>query len=139
MTTNAEVADRLEEMGDLLEAKDVEFKPRAYRRAAETIRGQPTPVEEILEAGGVDALEELDHVGEAIASKVAEYVETGEIEELESLREELPVDMEALTRVEGVGPKTVGKLYDALEIRTLDDLEAAAEAGEIQAVSGFGA
>ena len=139
MTTNAEVADRLEEMGDLLEAQDVEFKPRAYRRAAETIRGQPTPVEEIVEAGGVEALQELEHVGEAIASKVAEYVETGEIEELEELRDELPVDMEALTRVEGVGPKTVGKLYDALGIRTLDDLEAAAEAGEIREVSGFGA
>jgi len=139
VTTNAEVADRLEEMGDLLEAQDVEFKPRAYRRAAETIRGQPTPVEEIVEAGGVEALQELEHVGEAIASKVAEYVETGEIEELEELRDELPVDMEALTRVEGVGPKTVGKLYDALGIRTLDDLEAAAEAGEIREVSGFGA
>ncbi|MFT4932557.1 MAG: DNA polymerase (family 10), partial [Natronomonas sp.] len=139
MTTNAEVADRLEEMGDLLEAQDVEFKPRAYRRAAETIRGQPTPVEEIIEAGGRDALEELDHVGEAIASKVVEYVESGEIGELEELRADLPVDMEALTRVEGVGPKTVGKLYDALEIRTLDDLEAAAEAGEIREVSGFGA
>ena len=139
MTTNAEVADRLEEMGDLLEARDVEFKPRAYRRAAETIREQPTAVEEIIEAGGQDALEELEHVGEAIASKVVEYVETGEIKELEDLRADLPVEMEALTRVEGVGPKTVGKLYDALGIETLDDLEAAAEAGEIQEVSGFGA
>jgi DNA polymerase (family 10) len=139
MTSNSEIADRLEEIGNLLEATDVEFKPRAYRRAAETIRGQPTPVEEIIDAGGEEALQELDHVGEAIGSKVTQYVETGEIEELEDLREDLPVEMEALTRVEGVGPKTVGKLYEALEIQTLDDLEAAAEAGEIQEVSGFGA
>jgi DNA polymerase (family 10) len=47
--------------------------------------------------------------------------------------------MAALTRVEGIGPKTAKKLYDALGIETLDDLEAAAEAGEIQTVSGFGA
>jgi DNA polymerase (family 10) len=47
--------------------------------------------------------------------------------------------MDALTSVEGVGPKTVGTLYEALEIRTLDDLEAAAEAGEIQDIKGFGA
>jgi DNA polymerase (family 10) len=139
VTTNAEIADRLEEMGDLLEAKDVDFKPRAYRRAAETIRGQPTPVGEIVEAGGEEALQELEHVGEAIASKVVEYVETGEIEELEDLRADLPVEMAALTRVEGVGPKTVGTLYEALGIETLDDLETAAEAGEIQDVSGFGA
>ncbi|MFT4964745.1 MAG: DNA polymerase (family 10), partial [Halobacteriales archaeon] len=113
MTSNSEIADRLEEIGNLLEATDVEFKPRAYRRAAETIRGQPTPVEEIIDAGGEEALQELDHVGEAIGSKVTQYVETGEIEELEDLREDLPVEMEALTRVEGVGPKTVGKLYEA--------------------------
>jgi len=47
--------------------------------------------------------------------------------------------MQALTAVEGVGPKTVGSLYDALDITTLDELEAAAEAGEIQDIKGFGA
>ena len=65
-------------------------------------------------------------------------MQTGTVEELEDLREPLPVEMEALTSVEGVGPKTVGSLYEALDIRDLDDLEAAAEAGEIQEVKGFG-
>ncbi|NHN47424.1 DNA polymerase/3'-5' exonuclease PolX [Halostella sp. JP-L12] len=134
---NAEVAARLEEMADLLEAKDVEYKPRAYRRAAENLRGHPTPVEEQA-AEGAEAVQTVEGVGEAIADKVVEYVETGSIAELEDLREELPVEMSALTRVEGVGPKTVGTLYEALGIRTLDDLETAAENGEIREVSGFG-
>jgi len=135
---NDEIASRLEEMADLLEAQDVEYKPRAYRRAAETVRETQTPIAE-LAAEGQDAVEELDHVGEAIASKAIEYVETGGIEELEELRAELPVEMDALTRVEGVGPKTVGSLYEALGIETLDDLEDAAQAGEIQEIRGFGA
>ena len=132
---NDEVAGLLEEFADLLEAEGVEYKPRSYRLAAETLRDHPEPVEDVAERGDLD---DLDRVGDAIASKVAEYLETGEIEELEELRAELPVDIRALTAVEGVGPKTVGKLYEALGTATLDDLEAAADAGEIRAVSGFG-
>ncbi|MFC4245545.1 DNA polymerase/3'-5' exonuclease PolX [Natribaculum luteum] len=139
MTTNAELAARLEEFADLLEADDVEYKPRAYRRAAESVGAHPTPIADYVDADDREAIENVEGVGEAIASKIIEYVETGEIEELEELRAELPVDMADLTRIEGVGPKTVGKLHRELGIETLDDLEEAAEAGEVREVKGFGA
>ncbi|MFB6194263.1 MAG: DNA polymerase/3'-5' exonuclease PolX, partial [Halobaculum sp.] len=126
-----------EEFADRLEATGVEYKPQAYRRAAENVREYRRPVA-ALAAEGEAAVAEIDRVGDAIASKITEYVETGRIEELEELRAELPVDMAALTRVEGVGPKTVGTLYEELGIETLDDLEAAAEAGEIREIHGFG-
>ena len=138
MSRNDEVAALLEEFADLLAATGVEYKPTAYRRAAENVREHTAPIEN-LAGEGEDAVAEIDRVGDAIASKIVEYFETGEIEELEALRSDLPVDMDALTAVEGVGPKTVGSLYEALGITTLDELEAAAEAGEIRAVSGFGA
>ncbi|MDB2270296.1 helix-hairpin-helix domain-containing protein [Halorubrum ezzemoulense] len=138
MSRNDEVATRLEEFADLLEATGVEYKPTAYRRAAENVRDHPAPIEG-LAADGEDAVAEIDRVGDAIAAKIVEYVETGEIGELTELREELPVDMAGLTAVEGVGPKTVGSLYDALGISDLDELETAAEAEEIREVSGFGA
>ena len=138
MSRNAEVAALLEEMADRLEATGVEYKPRAYRQAADNIRNHTVAIETLAERGQ-DAVEEIDRVGDAIASKVVEYFETGSIGELEELREQLPVDIVALTKVEGVGPKTVGDLYEALGIQDLDDLEAAAEAGEIQEVKGFGA
>jgi DNA polymerase (family 10) len=137
MTRNDEVASRLEEFANLLAAKGVEYKPRAYERAAESIRDHTVDIE-TLAADGEDAVAEIDDVGDAISSKVVEYIETGKIGELEDLREELPVEMEALTRVEGVGPKTVGRLYEEIGVQTLDDLEAAAEAGEIQQLKGFG-
>ncbi len=138
MSRNDEIATLLEEFADLLDAKGVEYKPRAYRRAAENIRDFPGAIEG-LAAEGEDSVGEIDAVGDAISSKVVEYVNTGEIEELTELREELPVEMDALTAVEGVGPKSVGSLYEALGITTLDELESAAEAGQIQEVSGFGA
>ncbi|ADB61510.1 DNA-directed DNA polymerase [Haloterrigena turkmenica DSM 5511] len=138
MATNAEIAGRFEEFADLLEANDVEYKPRAYRRAAENIGAHPVPIADRVEAGDEEILEEIDGVGDAISSKVIEYVETGEIEELEELRAELPIDIADITRIEGVGPKTAGKLYRELGIETLDDLEEAAENNEIQEVKGFG-
>ncbi|MFB6080909.1 MAG: DNA polymerase/3'-5' exonuclease PolX [Haloferacaceae archaeon] len=137
MSRNGEVAARLEEFADLLAVKGVEYKPRSYRRAAENVRDRPEPIEDLV-AEGPDAVARIDGVGDAIAAKIVEYVETGSIAELDDLREELPVDVEALTAVEGVGPKTVGALYDALDVRTLDDLERAAREEEIREVSGFG-
>ncbi|MFW5965215.1 MAG: DNA polymerase/3'-5' exonuclease PolX [Halodesulfurarchaeum sp.] len=138
MVKNDEVAARLEELADLLEAQDVEYKPRAYRDAAENVLGHAESIES-LAAEGLDAVTTIEGVGEAIGEKLIEYVETGSIEALDEQRAALPVDMTALTRVEGVGPRTVGTLYEALGIRDLDDLEAAAEAGEIREVPGFGA
>jgi DNA polymerase (family 10) len=138
VSRNAEVADLLDEYADLLDAQAVEYKPRAYRRAADNVRDHPEAIED-LAAEGVEAVQRIEGIGAAISEKVVEYFETGEIEELEEERAELPVNMAELTSVEGVGPKTVGDLYRALEIRTLDDLEAAARKGDIRDVSGFGA
>ncbi len=138
MSRNDEVARRLEEFADRLEATGVEYKPRSYRTAAENVRDHPAAIEDLAREGR-EAVAEVEGVGDAISAKVVEYIETGEIAELEELREELPVDIDALTSVEGVGPKTVGRLYEALGVEDLDDLEAAAEAGEIRDVSGFGA
>ena len=138
MRSNDAVARLLVEFADRLEATGVEYKPNAYRRAAENIADHPEPIDQLAETGE-DAVAEIDRVGDAIASKVVEYVETGSIDELEDLRDSLPVEMAALTSVEGVGPKTVGTLYEALGVTTLDELAAAAESGEIQEVTGFGA
>ena len=137
MSRNDEVAALLEEFADRLEATGVEYKPSAYRRAAENVREHTAPIEN-LAGEGEEAVAEIDRVGDAIAAKILEYFETGAIEELEALRAELPADIEALTAIEGVGPKTVGTLYEALGITTLDEMESAAEAGEIREVKGFG-
>jgi DNA polymerase (family 10) len=137
VSRNREVAALFDELADRLDAQDGSFRPRAYRNAADAIRQATAPVE-TLAAEGPEALEALEGVGEATAAKVIEYLETGEIAALEEERAAVPVDMQALQRVEGLGPKRVYALYAALQITDLDELEAAAEAGEIQTVEGFG-
>lgn len=132
---NAEVAKQLEELADLLEMQGTEFKPRAYRRAARTVRSLYEPVEDVHDRG---ELEELDGIGEGIASRITEYLETGELADLRELKEQGPDEVESLTSVQGLGSKRVRALYDELGIESLDDLEAAAHAGEVRKVDGFG-
>jgi len=132
---NREIANILREIADFLEIQEVEYKPRAYRRAARNIESLSTDIEDVYERG---ELEEIEGVGESIAGKIAEYLETGELDYYEELKADLPIDIEAITSVEGVGPKTAKKLYLELDVQTLEDLERAAEEGRIARLEGFG-
>jgi len=132
---NELVARILYEIADLLDLDGVAFKPRAYRRAAEVVESLGEPIEDLV-ASGRHA--ELPGVGEAIAKKIAEIVETGHLAYHDELRAKLPIDLYALTRVEGVGPKTAKLLYEALGVKTLADLEAAARDGKVRTVKGLG-
>lgn len=132
---NTEVASRLYEIADFLEMQDIEYKPRAYRNAARSIEALSEDIEAIHER---DELQDIEGIGESIAEKIAEYLDTGELEYYQHLKADLPVDVEALIRVEGLGPKRVKQLHDALGVATLDDLEDAAEDGRIASVEDFG-
>ncbi|KUK98821.1 MAG: DNA polymerase (Family X), partial [Methanoculleus marisnigri] len=133
--TNIEVAAILYEVADLLEIKGVRFKPQAYRRAAQAIETLPEDVGIIAKEGDLD---EIPGVGRGIAGKIQEIVETGSLAYLSSLREELPEGVQHLTGIEGIGPKKAIALSRELGIRTVDDLEAAALAGRIRDLPGFG-
>jgi DNA polymerase (family 10) len=132
---NQEVADILYEIADFLEIREEEFKPRAYRTAARNIESLSEPIEDVAERG---ELTEIEGVGDSIAAKVSEYLETGELEYYDELKADLPIDIEAITSVESVGPKTAKRLYLELGVATLEDLERAAEENEIAPLDGFG-
>ena len=108
--TNAEIAERLREMALFLDMTGVQFKPRAYEKAAEAIAACDRPVAELFAGGGVKALGGLAGVGKGIAERVGEIVTTGTCRDLEALRQATPVDAAALTAIDGVGPKMVKAL-----------------------------
>ncbi len=136
--SNEEVGQTLREMALFLEMEDVAFKPRAYEKAAWSVASCDRPVRELWAEGGVKAVQTLPHVGKGIAEKIGELLETGRIPELEALRKQTPVDVLQLTAVEGLGAKLVKALYEALRVRTLDQLEKAARAGKIRSLPHFG-
>ena len=135
---NQEIAKLLRMMAAYLEMKGIAFKPPAYEKAAYSVESLDEDIEEFVKRAGKEGLKNLPGIGESIAEKIIEYLKTGQIKELEELKKEVPVDIETLTSIEGVGPKTVYKLYKALGIKTLEDLEKACKEHKIRRLPGFG-
>ena len=136
--TNGEVAAILDEVGDLLEAQGAQpYRALAYHRAASSIRELPSPLADLVESGGEAALESLPGIGENLARRILEIVETGRLQLLERLRGE--AEPEALFRtVPGIGPRLASEIHERLGIESLEELEMAAHDARLSTVPGFG-
>ena len=132
---NQLVVQILNEVADMLDMQGVEFKPRAYRRAARTIESLAEPIEQIYAEG---KLKDLPGVGEAIAKKIGEIIDTGSLKYRDELKAKTPIDLEGILGVEGIGPKTAGLLFKRLGIKSLDDLERAAKEHKIREIKRLG-
>ena len=119
------------------EDPNVQFRARAYYRAADTIASLPENVADIYSKNSINGLLEIPSVGKAIASKIEEYIKRGKVRHLEELKAKVPVDIDELYGIEGIGPKTIRMFYDKLQIKNLADLEKAAAEGKLRTVPGF--
>ena len=134
---NADIADLLDQVADLLEIQDANpFRVRAYRNSARTVRDLGRDIKEMVEAG--EDLSRLPSVGEDIAEKIAEIVETGHLGQLDELRQEVPPALAELLEISGLGPKRVSTLYRELGVRSREDLYEACQQGRVHELSGFG-
>ena len=133
---NLEVAELLRKIAQLLEIKgDIVFKIRAYEKAALVIENLD---EDIVDVWKKEKLDDIPGVGEALTKKISEFLETGELEYYEKLKKQVPVNMEELGKVSGLGPKTIMKLYKELNVKNLKDLEKAAKKKKIENIEGLG-
>lgn len=136
MSRNREVAQALYEIAEILELQGVDFKPRAYERAAQNIEAFG---EDVATLAKENRLGDVPGVGKAISQKVHEFLDHGEIEYLEKLRKEVPAGMLEIMKLPNMGPKKAQKLYAELRIDSVAELKAAAEAGKVRQIKGFGA
>src|SRR5439155_1282201 len=116
---NAELARVFRDIAAYLDMDDVAFKPRAYEKAAQAIESHDRPLEAVYRAGGVKALREIPGIGASMAEKLEELLASGKCKLREEYHRRMPVDLAALTALEGVGPKAVKVLYQRLGVRTL--------------------
>jgi DNA polymerase (family 10) len=135
---NKEIAKIFNEIAEYLEMEGVQFKPYAYQKAALTLETLKNDVEDLYKAGGLKALKGIPGVGESIARKIEEYLTTGRIEYYEEFKKKMPINLDEIVGVEGVGPKKARVLFEQLNIKTLEELEAAAQAHKIAPLFGFG-
>ena len=135
---NADVAAVLREIALFLQMEDEPFKPRAYEKAAQSLDVADEDCATLYAAGGVKALLGIPGIGKSIAEKIGELLATGTMTYREELYAKTPVDVAALTTVEGIGPKAVRVLWTELGVTDLASLEAAAQAGRIRDLPRFG-
>jgi DNA polymerase (family 10) len=134
--TNAEIADRLDSLAGLLDITGSSpYAPRAYRRAAETIRETPASIPELVRTGRV---RDLRGIGPGIEARLRELVETGRLAELDALEGEVSPELVGLGRLLGFGPQQAAEIGRALGVRTVDDFRAAAAEGRLRQVPGIG-
>lgn len=135
---NADLTRVLEDLGDLLEIQGANpFRIRAYRNAASVVQELARPIREMVAAG--EDLTTLPGVGKDIAAYLEELVRTGRLKRLEEVEKEVPRSLVELVKLPGVGPKKAWKLWKELDVATVDQLEAALQAGRVQELEGFGA
>jgi DNA polymerase (family X) len=133
---NAEIADRLDAFATLLELAEANpYQPRAYRRAAETVRAAPVPIEGLVRAGRVSRLR---GIGSGIEARLRELVETGDIAELAELERELAPDLIGLGRYLGLGAKRSVEIARAVGATNADELRDAIVSGRLREVRGVG-
>jgi len=135
---NQEIAKIFNDMARFLRMERVAFKPYAYERAAMSLESLSEYVGDIYKKGGVKALMEIPGVGKAIADHIEEYLKTGRIKHYEAQKKKLPIDLDGLVRVEGMGARKAKVLYQKLGVKNLKDLEKAAKAHKIAPLFGFG-
>ena len=133
---NAEIAAALDELGTLYELDGaVRYRVNAYHDAARTVRESPVSVEELARTGRAT---ELAGIGKTLQEKIVTLLDTGEIPSAVKLKKKFPPTLIAVTRVPGLGAKTARRLFDELEVASLEDLQAAAEAQQIRDLKGLG-
>ncbi|RMG24652.1 MAG: DNA-binding protein [Bacteroidetes bacterium] len=138
MNQNAAIADALEHLAVLLEARQASpFRIRAYRRAAENIRAERLSLAEIFRSQGRKGLTQLPGIGKSIGSAVEEFLLTGHIEVAGRIQAGLQAE-EVFTLVPGIGKVLAHIIYHKLNIHSLEELEMAAHDGRLEQAEGFG-
>jgi len=133
---NSEIAAAFRELGTLYELDGANrFRVLAYRDAARTIAESPAPVGELARAGRAT---ELQGIGDTIQEKIVALLDEGEIPAARKLKERFPATLVEITRLPGVGAKTVRRIYDETGIATVEELRSAAEGGTLRNLRGLG-
>ena len=133
---NNELADVFDKIASLMEIKgEVIYKTLAYRRAAESLRVLPADISSYWKE---ERLTEIPGVGKAIAEKINELLQTGELDFLNRLEQEVPPSLLELLQVPDIGPKKVALFWKQAGVKTLVELETAARNGKLKTLPGMG-
>src|SRR5438094_8166023 len=132
-----EVANMLDEVGNLLELKEGSnpFEVRAYQNAARSVSALDGDIEQLTHEG---KLKGVPGLGPTIIKRIEELVNTGHLTYYEELRQKTPQIKLDMLRIPGVGPKKINAIYDQLHVQSIAELEQACREDKVAGLPGFG-
>ena len=145
--TNSDISAVFRAIGSLLQIRgDDAFRSRIYERAADIIEEFPDELvskdsQQSTPGYNTEAVERLratPGIGKAIEDKTVEMLETGRCKFYDELTAEMGTEILELLNLRGVGVKTVGRFYQELGIRNLEDLGALIGSGQMRNMKGIG-
>jgi len=134
--TNQEIATILVHISEILDIQgENPFKIRAYIKASQTIENLTYQLSSLEDKGKIKG---LPGIGEGIAKKLKELLETGTLKYYEDLKKSEYAPLTEFLKIPGVGPKHAKLVYDELGIKTTEQLRKAAEKGLLRELPGLG-
>jgi DNA polymerase (family X) len=109
--------------------KDHRFRAGAYEKVSRLLHNMKEDI--TVYKDDTAALDALSGIGESIALKIQEYLQTGTIKTFEKLKKKVPYELLGLMEITGIGPATIKRLHDDLHIRNMDGLYTALEKGAL--------
>ncbi len=133
--TNKEIARTFYKLGKIMELhEENKFKIRSYQNAYLTLRKWSEPLADMEE----EEILQIKGVGRAIAAKVRELVDTGNLSTLEKYREKTPQGVEEMLNINGFGPKKIRVVWKELGVESLGELWYACNENRLIELKGFG-
>jgi len=112
------LAQKFDEIADLLEIMGDDYRPIAYRRAARNLERSPLDLVGLLESEGLTS---IHGIGQRMASIIREFVETGKIEYLDQLQAQVPV-FPGLLELPSMDVRTAKLIHDRFGVSDIDEL-----------------
>lgn len=125
----------LENIAFLLEfSGENKFKALAYSNAASLIEDEEIDVHKLVEIGKIN---EISGFGQALVSKLTDYVKNGKMEFYEKLIQNVPEEIAELKQISGLGVAKIKYLVENYGIKSINDLDNAIENNLLQNAKGF--
>lgn len=132
---NYAIADNFSLLSKLMDIHgDNSFKAKSYSSAAFTIEKLPMELSDLP----AEKMFAIRGIGDAIGKKIAEQLETGQLNILVEYLSKTPPGILEMLGIKGIGPKKISTIWKELEIETLGELLYACNENRLTLYKGFG-
>ncbi len=132
---NAAIADNFDLLAKLMDIHgENSFKARTYGAAAFNIEKLPMSLKNTAR----EELSGIRGIGDSVAQKVIEMLDTGQLEILNEYLRNTPAGVIEMLQIKGIGPKKINTIWKEMGIESIGELQYACHENRLTRYKGFG-